>query len=74
MNLMTERTDAQRDAVRLYSRDTLNDGWQDAQIKLGSGLNEYGQAKGSLQAQVAEGQRCSLPAGRERDFTRKHHL
>ncbi len=51
MNLMTERTDAQRETVKLYQSDALNDDLQEVEIKLGSGLNEFGQFKGSLQAQ-----------------------
>ncbi len=54
---MAERVDARRDAVKLYTRDPLNDDWQDAQIKLGSGLNEYGQSQDCLQAQVGQGMR-----------------
>ena len=60
MNLMTERTDAQRETVKLYESNLLNDDWQDAQIKLGSGLNEFGQSKNSLQAQVSEADTPSM--------------
>ena len=51
MNLMTERTDAQRETVRLYQNNTLDGDSQAAQITLGKAINEYGQSTGSLQAQ-----------------------
>ena len=51
MNLMTERVEAQRETVKLYQSSVLNDDLQEVEIKLGSGLNEFGQSKNSLQAQ-----------------------
>ena len=68
---MTERTDAQRETVRLYQNNTLDGDSQAAQITLGKAINEYGQSTGSLQAQggCMQPTHCSPHAWKQPDAT-----